>query len=135
MTDWEPRSRNSDMFETYWEGNFVFRRFILQLWFVCCSFLTCSHLSQKIPHFDTDSALIGVFLVGLETSEHDKRINISIIKLTLKYVFFSENYTLQIVLDRGQIQEDCLEAKENLIYQKIWQSLCQTKLNLICALN
>ena len=22
MTDWEPRSWNPDMFETYWEGNF-----------------------------------------------------------------------------------------------------------------
>ena len=27
--------------------------------------------------------------------------------------FSSENYILQIVLDRGQIQENCLEVKEN----------------------
>ena len=87
MTDWEPRSWNPDMCETYLEG-------ILHSEDLFCSFgsfLTCSHFSQKIPHFDTDSALIGVFLVKLETS--DKNINISMIKLTLKYVFFPQKIT------------------------------------------
>ena len=39
-----------------------------------CIFSAFSHFSQQIPHFRTNSTLIGIFLVELEASEHKKKL-------------------------------------------------------------